>query len=104
MGEETGRGRHALDPSHHEKFAEEVRDICDELADVLISKNESYGNSALDPLRIFSKASVIEQLRVRVDDKLSRIFRGAEYQDEDTVLDLTGYLVLLLIAERKEQK
>ena len=36
---------------------------------------------------------------MRIDDKLSRLARGTDYADEDTVLDLIGYLVLLRIAE-----
>ena len=43
-----------------------------QVANMLVRKNASYGNSALDPVRIFSRASPIEQLRVRIDDKLDR--------------------------------
>lgn len=69
-----------------------------QIANMLVAKNASYGNSALDPVRIFSRASAIEQLRVRIDDKLSRIARGTEVPNEDTVDDLLGYLVLYKIA------
>jgi hypothetical protein len=45
---------------------------------------------------------------VRIDDKLSRIARGAGLNgtDEDTLLDLIGYLVLLLMQrqQRGEEK
>lgn len=71
---------------------------CDNLKALLLAKNESYGNSALDPVRLFSKASPVEQLLVRIDDKLSRLARGGEYPGDDTVRDLAGYLVLLLVA------
>ena len=33
--------------------------------------------SALKPCRVFSKASAVEQLLVRIDDKLNRIMQGA---------------------------
>lgn len=74
----------------------------DEIIEMLIQKNEAYGNSALDPLRIFSSLGPREQLRVRIDDKLSRIARGknTDRVPEDTLKDLVGYLVLLDIAER----
>lgn len=39
---------------------------------MLLAKNAAYGNSALEPVRIFSKADPTEQIRVRIDDKLSR--------------------------------
>ena len=77
---------------------------CDEIKDLLLSKNEKYGDSALNPVRIFSKASAQEQLLVRIDDKLSRVKRGAGLlaSDEDVIQDLIGYLILLQIAIRKE--
>lgn len=56
-----------------------ISDVCDEVKQVVIGKNRAYGNSALDPLRIFSKVDTIEQLNVRIDDKLSRVARGSEY-------------------------
>jgi hypothetical protein len=75
---------------------------CDSIKSLLISKNQKYGDSALSPCRIFSKADPVEQLLVRIDDKLSRISRGAGLlaSDEDVLNDLIGYLVLLKIAIR----
>ena len=72
--------------------------VCDEVKDLLLRKNRAYGNSALAPLRIFSKADPVEQLNVRIDDKLSRIARGSEFAGDDTELDLIGYLVLRRVA------
>jgi hypothetical protein len=65
---------------------------------MLIEKNRKYGNSALEPVRIFSKADEFEQMKVRMDDKLSRIRTQAADDDEDPYMDLTGYLVLYLMA------
>ena len=79
--------------------AELIEAECDSIKAILLQKNAAYGDSALHPVRLFSKASVDEQLRVRIDDKLSRIARGAA-AGEDVVLDLIGYLVLLRVAER----
>ena len=80
---------------------EQIADKCSKIRDLLTKKNEAYGNSALNPLRIFSKAGFIEQIKVRIDDKLSRLYRGTN-QDlvpEDTLQDLIGYLILLQIAQ-----
>ena len=74
-----------------------IRAVCQQIADILVSKNRAYGNSALDPVRIFSKADKLEQINVRIDDKLSRIARGRD-NGEDTELDLIGYLVLKRVA------
>lgn len=67
---------------------------CEEVRHMLISKNRKYGNSALSPKRIFSKSDTIEQINVRIDDKLSRIANRQDDDDEDAELDLIGYLIL----------
>ena len=74
--------------------------VCNQIKELLLEKNRKYGDSALTPSRIFSKASPIEQLLVRIDDKLNRIQKGAGLlaNDEDIIQDLIGYLVLLKIA------
>ncbi|WP_437310080.1 hypothetical protein [Sorangium sp. So ce388] len=76
-----------------------IAEECDRLKDLLLAKNACYGNSALDPVRIFSKADPVEQIRVRIDDKLSRLARGSA-AGEDVEQDLLGYLVLLRVARR----
>ena len=81
-------------------FAQQVEAECRAIYDLLTTKNKAYGNSALEPLRIFSKADPVEQLKVRIDDKLSRLMRGSE-AGEDTTRDLIGYLILLRIAQRE---
>ena len=63
----------------------------------LLKKNIACNNSALEPIRVFSTASTSEQLLVRIDDKLNRLKNGVEYQDEDAIDDLIGYLILLKV-------
>lgn len=74
--------------------------ICEQVKELLLEKNKKYGDSALNPARVFSKASPVEQILVRIDDKLNRIKQGAGLlaNDEDVIMDLIGYLVLLKIA------
>ena len=71
------------------------------IAQMLIEKNISYGDSALNPVRIFSKANPIEQLHVRIDDKLSRLMKGTEHIGDNDIDDLIGYLILLKVAKEK---
>lgn len=79
-------------------FSQQVSDVLLEIKDMLISKNEKYGNSALEPLGVFSQLSVKDGLLVRIDDKLKRIKNGSlDKDDEDVINDLIGYLVLLKI-------
>jgi hypothetical protein len=86
-------------PPPEPAVADRIDEVMKEVGDMLKAKNAAYGNSALEPIRIFSTAPADEQLRVRIDDKLSRLARGAA-AGEDVVLDLIGYLVLLRIAQR----
>lgn len=86
-----------------EQFENAVRLICNEVADMLVQKNKSYGNSALEPINCFYKGDSSTSIRVRIDDKLSRIMRGNEFQGDDTIKDLMGYLVLLRIATIKDE-
>lgn len=83
-------------------FRDSVTQKTAEIREMLIQKNEAYGNAALDPVRVFSQASPEEQLLVRIDDKLSRLKRGHTFADEDTVKDLIGYLILLQIARDED--
>lgn len=81
--------------------ADEIQATCDEIKQMLLEKNKAYGDSALNPLRVFSRASPSEAILVRLDDKISRLARGSA-AGEDVIIDLMGYLVLLRIAQRRE--
>jgi superfamily I DNA/RNA helicase len=84
---------------------DEIATVCDAVKSLLLEKNRRYGNSALEPVRIFSKSDSIEQILVRIDDKLSRIQKGAGLfaDNEDVIQDLIGYLILLKIAFDKQE-
>lgn len=79
----------------------DIERISKQVADLLIAKNKSYGDSALHPSRIFSKSDTVEQLLVRIDDKLSRIKNGHEWPGDNEIDDLIGYLILLKIAKER---
>ena len=86
------------------EFANKVSSYLLEIRELLVSKNLKYGNSALEPLGVFSKLSAKEGLLVRIDDKLKRIKNGSlEKDDEDVINDLIGYLVLLKIQTLEEK-
>jgi hypothetical protein len=86
-------------------FHEEVYQVLSEITEMLIAKNQKYGNSAIEPIGIFSDLDPEEGLKVRIDDKLKRIKNGSlDKDDEDVINDLIGYLVLLKILHRKDQK
>ena len=81
------------------EFEVSLYPIVNNITKMLIEKNRKYGNSALEPQRIFSKASAVEQIKVRIDDKLSRMKNQQNDEDEDVISDLIGYLILLKIAK-----
>lgn len=78
--------------------------VCEEIKEMLLQKNRKYGDSALNPVRVFSQANSQEQIKVRLDDKLSRIRSSQDDDTEDVILDLIGYLVLLRIADMQQRR
>lgn len=74
---------------------------CDEVKAMLLKKNEAYGDSAFNPKRTFSDIDdPLALIKVRMDDKLSRIQNARDTgfkDDEDAYMDLLGYLILFLI-------
>jgi len=76
-----------------------IKSKCKKLEDLLLMKNAKYGNSALEPLNVFSEANAVAGIKMRIDDKLKRIKNaGLVDATEDTLQDLAGYLILLMIA------
>lgn len=81
-----------------------ISKICDEIKEFLINKNIAYGDSAVNPIRIFAKSDAIEQINVRIDDKINRFLQGTKYPGDDDELDLIGYLILKRVAKLKNKK
>lgn len=76
-----------------------IEEMCDELKKFLMEKNKLYGNSALEPTRIFSKQNADEQIKVRLDDKISRI-QNSDILRKNDIVDLTGYLILYMVSQK----
>jgi hypothetical protein len=86
-----------------DEFNTDLRAILFEVQTMLTEKNRKYGDSALNPARVFSKQNPIEQVKVQLDDKLSRLRNQQADEDEDVELDLLGYLVILRIARLRQK-
>lgn len=79
---------------------QKIEEHCDALKALLLKKNAAYGNSAFEPDLTFARnCKPLDSIRIRIGDKLKRIRNGKEDHDEDTVLDLIGYLVLYRIGK-----
>lgn len=84
---------------------ERIWRACDDIAEMLCEKNEAYGDSALNPLNVFSKLDATASLCARIDDKLARIAnKGLGDATEDTLDDLIGYLILLKLSRENNEK
>jgi hypothetical protein len=82
----------------------DIATTCDAIKALLLEKNRKYGDSALNPVRVFSKSDPLEQIRVRLDDKLSRLRNQQDDEDEDVISDLIGYLVLYQVARTQQSR
>lgn len=84
-------------------FEKDLERVLNGLSEMLREKNRKYGDSALNPSRVFAKSDAIEQIRVRIDDKLSRIKNIQDDDTEDAIQDLIGYLIILRIAMNRKE-
>lgn len=70
-----------------------IESVCDGLKEFLLAKNKNYGNSATEPLNIFSDLPNMDRMKCRMDEKLSRI-KNSDIDRINDYVDLLGYLVL----------
>jgi len=76
-----------------ESMDEQFNEVTKSIADLLIYKNEKYGNAALDPMNVFQGKCKVGQ---RLDDKLARVKNG-DWLKKNDVADLIGYLTLVCV-------
>ena len=86
-----------------DETANKIEKVIGNLLELLLLKNKQYGNSVLDPIQIFAKGSAQDLIKVRIDDKLSRLARGNDSieSDRDIFMDLAGYCILWLVADNE---
>lgn len=84
---------------------EDIIRIMDATKNLLLHKNEKYGDSALNPLGVFTDGDARVNLGARMEDKLMRLKEvGMTTESIDTLYDLQGYITLMIIAiERHEE-
>ena len=74
---------------------------CEEIKNLLLSKNAAYGDAVQQPGPLFDIDPVLG-IQARINDKLRRIQNtGITDKTEDSVTDLIGYLIHLKIALKK---
>lgn len=75
-----------------------IAEVFNSVHDLLQYKNNKYGNSATEPIGVFSKATADTGLLQRLDDKIARIKNSPDLRKND-VADVIGYLVLLCVTK-----
>ncbi len=85
-------------PSVTEKTSrQKIVEITNAMQDLLLYKNEKYGDSALNPNNVFYKGDATNSILIRLDDKIGRIKNNTESEPRtNDVCDVIGYCVLLL--------
>lgn len=87
------------DPWGETPTQQKIRNIMDAMKDLLLYKNQKYGDSAINPKKIFYKGDSTNSILIRLDDKLCRIMSNTENKPRvNDVADLIGYCTLLLIS------
>ena len=82
-----------------------IIEITNAMRDLLLYKNEKYGDSALKPKQIFYKGDAVNSILIRLDDKLGRIMANGDNTPRiNDVADIIGYCTLLLIGMGAEVK
>ena len=78
---------------------QKIKDILSGMTDLLLYKNKKYGDSAINPKKIFYKGDSTNSILIRLDDKLGRVMSNTEEKPRvNDVADIIGYCTLLLIS------
>lgn len=78
---------------------QKIHEIMAAMKDLLLYKNQKYGDSAINPKKIFYKGDSTNSILIRLDDKIGRVMSNTEEKPRiNDVCDIIGYCTLLLIS------
>ena len=76
-----------------------IREITEAMKDLLLYKNQKYGDSAINPEKIFYKGDATSSILIRLNDKIGRVKANPDDKPRiNDVCDIIGYCTLLLIS------
>jgi len=82
--------------------AEQILIECELIKNMLLTKNQAYGDSAFKEGTMFPIDPILA-IQARINDKINRIKnKGITSDTEDSLVDLIGYFILLKIALKKK--
>ena len=96
--------RNTFDPNSLSPWSEtptqqKIKDILSGMTDLLLYKNKKYGDSAINPKKIFYKGDSTNSILIRLDDKIGRVMSNTEEKPRvNDVADIIGYCTLLLVS------
>ena len=79
---------------------EDIKRKCDEIRDLLLEKNNSYGNSVFDKGVLFD-VDPMYAIQARINDKLNRMKNKNSFLSDNDLMDVTGYFILLQVLKEK---
>lgn len=89
----------SIDPSKYNVTQQKIKDILSGMTDLLLYKNKKYGDSAINPKKIFYKGDSTNSILIRLDDKIGRVMSNTEEKPRvNDVADIIGYCTLLLVS------
>lgn len=78
---------------------QKIIDVLEGMKRLLLYKNSKYGDSAINPKKIFYKGDSTNSILIRLDDKLGRVMSNKDEKPRvNDVADIIGYCTLLLIS------
>ena len=78
---------------------QKIHEIMGAMKDLLLYKNQMYGDSAINPEKIFYKGDSTSSILVRLNDKIGRVKANPDDKPRvNDVCDIIGYCTLLLIS------
>ena len=82
---------------------DEIRKKCDEIRDLLLEKNSSYGNAVFERGVLFD-VDPLYAIQAKINDKLNRIKNSNTYLSDNDLMDVTGYFILLQVLREDMDK
>ena len=79
---------------------EKIKVKCDEIRDLLLEKNNSYGNSVFNKGVLFD-VDPMYAIQARINDKLNRMKSKNSFLSDNDLMDVTGYFILLQVLKDK---
>ena len=79
---------------------EKIKVKCDEIRDLLLQKNNSYGNSVFNRGVLFD-VDPMYAIQARINDKLNRMKNKNSFLSDNDLMDVTGYFILLQVLKDK---